>query len=199
VRVSEAAGRTIVLPDEQVYVQATETSSYAKRFDMIACCSAEEVLLPKVFTPKERSGAGVSGINRAMLSQFIDDTLAQAVEGLDRWPLTLVLDRAAIHNVDEIRQAFRDRGSESIQDILLMPANAAKRLSPLDNSLFHDWKQRVRKQAPLTQASISQVMADAWNGLPPRLLRSHYRHCGLMRGQDPYFDCPTPSVHKHAS
>jgi hypothetical protein len=57
-----------------------------------------------------------------MLHQFIDDVLAQAVEGLDRYPVTLVLDRAPIHtNLGAIRQAFHDRGSESIKDILLMP------------------------------------------------------------------------------
>ena len=198
VRVSEAAGRTLVLPDEQPYVEATETSSYAKRYDMIACCSGEEVLLPKLFTPAERAGAEVRGVNRAMLEQLIDDSLAQAVEGLDRYPLTLVVDRASIHKGD-LLQCFRDRSSESIAQVLLMPANAAKRLSPLDNSLFHDWKESVRKQAPVTTHTITRVMADAWNALPKRLLRAHFRHCGLMYGQDPYFDCPAPAAHKHGS
>jgi hypothetical protein len=86
-----------------------------------------------------------------------DDVLAQAVEGLDRYPVTLVLDRAGIHtNIDAIRQAFHDRGSESIKDILLMPRppNAAKCLSPLDNSIFHDWKEEVRKHTPATKENI---------------------------------------------
>jgi hypothetical protein len=59
-----------------------------------------------------------------MLHQFIDDALAQVVERLDRYPLTLGLDRAPIHtNMDTFRQAFHDRGSESIKDILLMHPN----------------------------------------------------------------------------
>jgi hypothetical protein len=37
VRLSEAATSTIVLPEEQSYILATDTTSYAKRFDMIAC------------------------------------------------------------------------------------------------------------------------------------------------------------------
>jgi hypothetical protein len=196
VRTNEAASRTIILPDEQPFVEATETSSYAKRYDMIACCTGEEVLLPKIFTPKERSDTAVRGINRAMLEQFIDDTLAQAVEGLDRYPLTLMVDRASIHKGD-LLQCFRDRSSESIQQVLLMPPMAAKRLSPLDNSLFHDWKEKVRKRAPLTNRSIEQVMADEWNNLPNTLLQAHYKHCGLMRGTDVYFDCPAPAAHKH--
>lgn len=194
-RLSEAPTHTVVLPGEQAYVVATETSSYSKRYDMIACCTGDQVLLPKIFTPKERSDASVRGINGLMLQQFIDDTLAQAVEGLDSYPLTLVLDRAPIHkNVDQLLQAFRDRSSESIKQILLLPPNAAKRLSPLDNSLFHDWKEVCRKHTPLTTNNIEQVMSDAWNKMKPE---AHYKNCGLTRSKDVYFDCPAPAVHRH--
>lgn len=194
-RLSEAAKHTIVLPGEQPFVLATETSSYAARFDMIACCVGDRVLVPKIFSPAERKGADVKGINRAMLLQFVDDVLAQAVEGLDRYPLTLVLDRAQIHkNIDALRQAFADRGSESIKDILLMPANAAKRMSPLDNALFHDWKEVCRKHTPATKRNIQQIMNDAWMKMKPG---PHYKNAGLMRNQDPYFDCPAPAVHQH--
>lgn len=194
-RLSEAPTHTIVLPGQTAYVEATETSSYAKRYDMIAVCTGDRVLLPKIYSPAERSDAGVKGINGAMLRQFIDDTLAQAVEGLDRYPLTLVLDRAPIHmNIDTIREAFRDRGSESIKDILLLPPNAAKRLSPLDNSLFHDWKVESRKHYPATAENIEQVMSDAWNKMDPK---PHYKHCGLTRAKDPYFDCPDRAGHAH--
>jgi len=194
-RLSEAATHTIVLPGEQAFVEATETSSYSKRFDMIACCVGDQVLLPKIFTPKERKSADVKGINGPMLQQFIDDTLAQAVEGLDRYPLTLVLDRAPIHkDVDTLLQTFRDRSSESIKEILLLPPNASKRLSPLDNSLFHDWKQECRKHTPATEKNIVQIMNDAWMKMKPK---AHYRNCGLTGNKDVYFDCPAPSKHKH--
>jgi hypothetical protein len=194
-RLSESATHTLVLPNQQTFVVATETTAYSKRYDMIACCVSDRVLLPKIFSPTERANADAKGINGPMLHQFIDDVLAQAVEGLDRFPITLVLDRAPIHtNIEAIRQSFRDRGSESIKDILLMPPNAAKRMSPLDNSIFHDWKEEVRKHCPVTRSDIEQVMNDAWNKMKPQ---PHYRHCGLTRSMDPYFDCPNPSVHRH--
>lgn len=197
IRISEAPTRTLVLPGEQPFVLATETSAYSKRYDMIACCVGDRVLLPKIFTPAERAGADVRGINGAMLRQFIDDLLAQAVEGLDRYPMTLVIDRAPIHlNIDSILQSFHDRGSQSITNILLMPPNAAKRLSPLDNSIFHDWKEEVRKQCPITRHTIERVMSDAWMKVKPR---PHYVHCGLTRAKDPYFDCPAPAQHRHGS
>ena len=196
-RLSEAPTRTLVLRGQQPFVLATETSAYSKRYDMIACCIGDRVLLPKIFSPAERAGAEVRGINHAMLLQFIDDSLAQAVEGLDRYPLTLVLDRASIHlNVDAILQAFHDRGSESIKEILLMPPFAAKRMSPLDNSLFHDWKEEVRKHTPATARNIQQLMNDAWEKMKPK---PHYKHCRLAAHTDVYFDCPAPDIHRHDS
>jgi hypothetical protein len=196
-RLDAAPTHTLVLPGEQPFVLATETSSYAARYDMIACCTSDRVLLPKIYSPQERRDAGVKGINGPMLLQFIDDTLAQAVEGLDRYPLTLVLDRAPIHtNVAAILQAFRDRGSGSIREILLMPPNAAKRLSPLDNSLFHEWKEACRQHTPATKKNIEQMMNDAWANLNPA---PFYKQCGLTRFKSAYVDCPAPDAHQHDS
>ena len=75
-RLNAAPTYTIVLPGEQAFVLATDTSSYAARYDMIAVCTGAETLLPKVFTPAERKGAEVRGVNSAMLQQFIGDTHA---------------------------------------------------------------------------------------------------------------------------
>lgn len=194
-RLNAAPTHTIVLPGEQPYLIVEDDTSYAARFDMIAVCTGDRVLLPKIFSPRDRAEELAKGINRRMLLQFVDDTLAQAVEGLDRFPLTLVLDRAGIHkNLDALLQAFHDRSSYSIQDIILMPPFAAKRLSPLDNALFHDWKEECRKHTPVTLRTIERVMADAWNTMTPG---PHYVHSGLFRSRDPYFDCPCPSEHKH--
>ena len=40
-RVNEAPTNTIVLPGESAYVVVDETTAYAKRFDMIACCTGK--------------------------------------------------------------------------------------------------------------------------------------------------------------
>jgi len=44
-----------------------DTTQYAKRFNMIACCTSEEVLPPIIFSPSERQQMGVKGINKQML------------------------------------------------------------------------------------------------------------------------------------
>jgi hypothetical protein len=194
-RLSEAPLRTLVLPGEQPYITAAATASYAPRYDMIASCTADEQLLPIIYAPKERG----AGITLNMLVRFIDDLFAQAVRALDRYPLTLVLDAASIHSEEKILEALVDRGCGEVTRILKMPAHAAKRLSPLDNALFHGWKETVRRMGELTPTNIKQRMSQAWEQLPARFLRAHFRHCGLMRGQDVYFDCPDPAAHKHGS
>jgi hypothetical protein len=196
VRLSEAPTRTLVLPGEQQYVLATDTSSYAKRFDMIACCNGDRVFAPVIYTPKERSDAGVKGINTEMLVDYVLSTLGQETAALDIPPLTLVLDRARIHNIERVREAFNERGGHVVY-YELMPAMAAKRLSPLDNALFHDWKEAIRKHGPLSLQSMEQVMADEWNRITADQIAKHYRHCGLTRYADAYSDCPAPQVHEH--
>ena len=51
------------------------------------------------------------------------------------------------------------RGCQDVQDIWFMPKQAAKRMSPLDNALFHDWKERCRKREPIRKNNIEQIMA----------------------------------------
>lgn len=140
---------------------------------------------------------GVSGITTNMLIQYIDNILAQAIASLDEYPLYLILDQSNIHHKEKMIQAFRDRRCEDLVDILYMPVKSAKRLSPLDNSFFHEWKQRIRKHSPLTKNNIVRIMNDELYNIAPRHIVNYYSHCGLTHGQNPYGDCPEPSTHAH--
>ena len=128
---------TLVAPGESRYVVVDDTDSYAPRYDMIACISGDRLFPPRIFTPEERARHDVKGIRKWMLEQFIEQLLAQAAGLMDMWPLTLVMDRASIHKPDELLQLLHDCGCQDMQTVYLMPAYGAKRLSPLDNSLFH--------------------------------------------------------------
>jgi len=186
---------SIFLPGEPPLIESSCTSRYAARFDMIACCSGKSVLPPVIYAPKERG----KGIDTAMLLSHIRDLLAQAAGALDEYPLLLVLDRATIHNEEKIMQEFHDWGCQELTEVIKMPPAAAKRLSPLDNSLFNLWRQRVLASGALTKVNIKQRMSDAWNSITSAELRAQYRHCGLLRHQNVYFDCPDPASHRHDS
>jgi hypothetical protein len=196
-RLNEAPTSTLVAPGETEYVVVDDNTSYSKRFDMIACCSGAQVFPPVIYTPKERSDAGVRGINTKMLIIYIQTVLAQACGALDLYPLYLVLDRSRIHNEKEIIDAFHDNGCQELIQVLKMPTQAAKRMSPLDNSLFAEWKNRCRNREKITMKNIEQIMNDEWNNITSEHLYSYYRKCRLTRSADVYSDCPLPSVHKH--
>jgi hypothetical protein len=186
---------SIFLPGQPPFIQTSSTSSYAARYDMIVCCSGHTALPPIIYAPKERG----RGVNQDMLLQFIRNLLAQAAGALDQYPLLLLLDKATIHSEAKILQEFHDWGCQELTEVLRIPTASAKRLSPLDNSLFNLWRQRVLAGGALTKANIKQRMSDAWNSITPAELREQYRHCGLLRRQNVYFDCPDPASHRHAS
>jgi transposase len=188
---------TLVLPGESPYIATSSTSSYSTRYDMIACCccSGATALPPIIYTPKERE----RGINQEMLLDYARNLLAQAAGALDVYPLILVVDRSGIHNEAKIIQEFHDWGCQELTQVIRMPTAAAKRLSPLDNSLFNLWRQRVLASGPLTKSNIKPRMSDAWNSITAADIKRQYRHCGLLRGQNVYFDCPNPTAHRHHS
>lgn len=198
-RVNAAPTSTLVAPGETPYVIVDDDSAYARRYDMIAAVSYDRVFPPIIYTPDERKQEGVKGINSRMLIQYIQNILAQAVGAMDIYPIVLVLDRSRIHNEGEIQQAFQDWGCQELTEVVKMPTQAAKRMSPLDNSLFHDWKDRCRQHAPLTNNNIKQVMADKWNKTKVKTIKAYYHRCLLFQRQDVYADCPLPSQHKHNS
>jgi hypothetical protein len=81
--------------------------------------------------------------------------------------------------------------------VMLMPPAAAKRFSPLDNSLFNIWRQKVLSGGPLRKANIVRKMSDAWNEITESDIDAQYKNCALKQRQDVYFDCPNPAEHKH--
>jgi len=194
-REGDVQSYSIVLPSESSLIESAAISTYAPRYDMIACCSGYEVLPPKIFMPKERG----KGITAVLLQEYVRDLLAQAAGALDTYPLLLVLDRSPIHSEPQLLQEFHDWGCQELTTILKLPPASAKRLSPLDNSLFNVWRTRVLEQGGLTKRNIRARMSDAWNSITKADIQAQYRNCGLMRAQDVFFDCPNPAAHKHDS
>jgi hypothetical protein len=184
---------TIVLPGENKYINTSSTSRYSPRYDMIGCCSGETTLPPIIYEPKDRE----SGVTTNMLLSHIRNLLAQAAGALNVYPLYLYVDRSPIHNEQQMLNEFHDWGCQELQQVIKIPPSSAKRLSPLDNSLFNIWRQRVLDSGQLTKNNIKKKMSDAWETITKKDIRAQYHHCGLMRGEDVYFDCPDPINHAH--
>lgn len=196
VKVNEAPTHTLTAEGEEPIVVVVDTSSYAARYDFIGVVSKNKAFIPVIYSPQDRKRVGVKGVTTEMLVDYILSTLGQETAAMDIPPLTLVLDNAPIHIRDRIAAAFNERGGH-VQQILYLPPMGAKRMSPLDNALFHSWKERIRQFSPLTKQNIEQVMQDQWTKIEPKSIKAHYHHCGLLPRQGVYFDCPCPCDHKH--
>jgi hypothetical protein len=192
-REGDVQSYSIFLPGEPRYISTSSTSSYSLRYDMIACCSGTTALPPIIYSPKERG----DGITSEMFLEYIRNLLAQAAGALDVYPLIMYVDRSSIHNEDKMKKEFHDWGCQELIDVIKIPPASAKRLSPLDNSLFNLWRQRVLDSGPLTRTNIKQIMSDKWNKLTVDDILPQYHHSGLIRGTDVYFDCPDPVGHAH--
>ena len=192
-REGEIDNDTITLPGEPRTILTSSPSSYSARYDMVACISGTTTLPPIIYSPNERD----DGVTQQMLLQYIRNLLAQACGALDVYPLFLYLDRSPIHSEEKMLEVFHDWGCQELTQVIKIPAASAKRISPLDNSLFNLWRQRVLNSGPLTRNNIKRRMNAAWESITTKEIQQQYRNCGLMRHQDPYFDCPFPSIHQH--
>jgi hypothetical protein len=195
-KINECPSTTLVMPGETEYVVVDDDASYSARYDMIGCCTGKEMLPAVVYSPADRAAREVDGIRGWMVNDYIEDILARSISALDRYPMYLIVDRARTHNKQQMMEAFHNGGCFEIVDIVSMPTKAAKRLSPLDNAIWHEWKENVRHHSPLNSHNMISNMMTAYYSITPN---SYYRHCGLTYGQSVYKDCPSPSSHHHSS
>ena len=195
--VGESPKHTRVAPGEKQFIVVEENSAYSERYDIIVVLAGDCVLPPIIYGAADRRRLGVEGIRTFMLIDYVEDILARAVSGLDRYPMYLLLDRATCHPTEQLLEAFRSQGCEELVEVRRYPPKAAKRISPLDNSFFHEWKDKCRAQFPITKRSIKSVMVKALFDIPPQHIRAYYRKCGYTGARSPYYDCPEPQQHLH--
>lgn len=196
-RVNIVPTRTLVLPGESPEVEVVDTDKYAHRIDMFACVHISGVLPVQTYTTAERQQLDVKGLNADMFYNYITTVLGPAVFELTEPSYVLVLDKAPIHKSHKrIIDAFAECGVV-IERVIYYPTAGAKRLSPLDNCLFHVWKDGVRDRCPVSEDDLPSVMIEEWNSLTRDQIKAQYQHCGYYNDRNLYFDCPKPTVHIH--
>jgi hypothetical protein len=197
-RVGECPRDTLVAPGEKQYLVVDDNTKYAPRYDMIAFIHGDKVFPAIVFSPEDRKRLKVKGITKSMLNDYILNHLSRYVGALDHYPWYIVCDKSQVHNKDDIMQNFQDGGVHEIKEVIFMPTQAAKRMSPLDNGLFGLWKQRCRNNGNISKHNITSIMMKEWEKITKEEIQSAYRHCGLTSSHKLYFDCPNPSAHTHS-
>ena len=119
---------------------------------------------------------------------FIRSKVAPAIVEVGVKEPKVVVDKALRITAAEIREELKEGGVNDALPPLVMPRATAKYLSPLDNTLWHELKDRVRKRKPTTASGMAGIIREEWNAITPAHLHHYYHHCGLTRRSDPHTD-----------
>lgn len=177
---------TLVTQGDLGKVKVKKPSTFAQRLDIIAGITVDGPLPLKSFTPQQRKKKGSKGITKSMFLDYVSGVLAPAASAMDLEDATLVLDRSKIHNVADIEAVLDNEGCDNIKHILMLPKETAKHVSPLDNALFHEFKEDVRKEVKGKIVSLDTLKSHArrvWERFSPKQITAHYRHCRLYPRQ----------------
>ena len=86
---------------------------------------------------------------------------------------------------EEVKEELKAGGAE-VEDVWILPTGTAKHVSPLDNCIWHDVKEAIRKSAPNDEDETAERMHDSFMALDAEKLKHHYRNCVLTTGSDFY-------------
>jgi transposase len=112
----------------------------------------------------------VSGMNLPRMKQWAED-FGNKMQGEKT---VLVMDRLNSHRNPDVLQILRNHNVEPF----LMPAQAAKLISPCDNSFFHGFKSDFRKKDLSTPERKEQEFYTLCATYPREKVIEYFNHCG---------------------
>jgi len=92
------------------------------------------------------------------------------------------MDRGFHFTPDEIENELKEGGAGNIDDIWIFPPNGGKLCNPLDNTLWHSMKAKVRKTQPTDEKATAKAVKKAFINIPAQDLHAYYRNCALTKG-----------------
>ena len=182
--------RTLVAPGQQPVILVRQPSAYAKRFDFIGAINGSQPIACGTLTPEHRVTLRVKGFRKKVVNQWITDTLAPSIIQLDIKNLYLICDKSSSHNPIDMMQALRGGKCYCVKKILQMPTGSAKYLSPLDNPLWHSFRETIRSKHPLTSIDIPALLSQTFYSLSTQQIKNAYRKCGYTYETDVCYDRP---------
>jgi hypothetical protein len=88
-------------------------------------------------------------------------------------------------------QALKAGKCKSVVDVCYMPIASAKYISPLDNPIWHSYKEVIRNQYPVTTRNLLLLLSQTFLSLSKREIKNAYRKCAIVRGADVFYDQPS--------
>src|SRR6266487_1687680 len=136
----------------------------------------------------EQEKRGVKGYTKSMLKKFLREKLAPKIRRMEEREIIIGLDKGLALSREEALQEIKAGKARNISDAWVFPTLTAKFVNPLDNTLWHSLKQRVRARKPESENETAFIMEEEFMAISEADVKAYYRHCALTGGSDPHKD-----------
>lgn len=175
---------------------AEKPEKYEPRIDIMGAISYDGPLVCETKTSKQRKTIpnskkgkkGVKGYTKAMVKNFLKNKLSPKIQDMKAKEVIVCMDKGLAFKEEEAKKQFRDGGAQKVKAVWILPTNTAKYVSPLDNTLWHTLKERVRARKPRTEEGTARIVKEVFDGFTRSEIQNYYRNCKLTRNSNPSED-----------
>ena len=153
-------------------IKTEKPSAYHPRVDMWGAISYNKPLAFDIKTSKDRKQEGVKGYRKKHLKLFLKKKVAPKIANLS-CNVILNMDRGFKCSSEELAEALKAGGAKNVEDVWIFPPNAGKLCNPLDNTLWHSMKQRVRKEKPNSEEELAKAAKKTFMKISPKDIHSY--------------------------
>ena len=177
-------------------IPAEKAEKYEPRVDVMGAVGYHGPLAFETKTSTQRrviqnprkNKIGVKGYTKPMVKNFLEKELAPKICEMKVKDVIVCMDKGLSFKEEEAKEQLRAGGARNVKGVWILPTNSAKRISPLDNNLWHSLKQRVRARKPRTEVGTARILKQEFMSISPTDIQSYYRNCRLTWRSDPSGD-----------
>lgn len=166
-------------------VESKKQERYQSRLDIWGAISYNKSLAMDIQNSDDRKKKGVRGYGKKDVKVFLRTKVAPQIAKLKN-NVIVSMDRGFHFIPDEIEEELKKGGAKNIEDVWIFPPNAGKLCDPLDNTLWHSMKEKVRKLHPVDERTTARAVKKIFMATPAQDLHSYYRNCSLTWSADCY-------------
>ena len=92
-----------------------------------------------------------------MVKKFLRKKLAPRIKEMKVEGVVVCMDKGLSFKEEEAKEELWAGGAQNVKEVCILPTSTAKYVSPLDNTLWHSVKQRVRARKPKSETELPEL------------------------------------------
>lgn len=190
---SEPRPRTgLALAGEPATTTAEKPEQYEPRIDIMGAISYDGPLACETKTSKQRRATwnpkkkrkGVKGYTKPMVKKFLRYQLSPKIQDMAAEEVIVCMDKGLAFKEEEAKEQFRLGGTLKVKSVWILPRDTAKYVNPLDNTLWHTLKERVRARKSRTEAGTARIVKQVFMAFTRSEIQQYFKKCKLKRNSN---------------